>query len=98
MKNLIESYKNQSLLAFFLLFNAVVSFAQEGGGTTEGDASVSVSKTTTKSTSSTTMTDWYTQPWVWVVGGLVFILILVALVRGGSSRTEVKRTTVHRDV
>ena len=23
--------------------------------------------------------DWYTQPWVWVVGGAVFILLLVAL-------------------
>lgn len=26
---------------------------------------------------------WYTQPWVWVVGGAVFILLLVALLRGG---------------
>jgi len=27
--------------------------------------------------------DWYKQPWVWVVGAAVFILILVALLRGG---------------
>ncbi len=26
--------------------------------------------------------DWYMQPWVWVAGGAVFILILVALLRG----------------
>ncbi len=26
--------------------------------------------------------DWYQQPWVWVAGGAVFILILVALLRG----------------
>jgi hypothetical protein len=26
--------------------------------------------------------DWYMQPWVWVVGGAVFILILVGLLRG----------------
>lgn len=25
--------------------------------------------------------EWYEQPWVWVVGGAVFILILVALLR-----------------
>jgi hypothetical protein len=25
---------------------------------------------------------WYTQPWVWIVGGAVFILLLVALLRG----------------
>src|SRR3712207_75212 len=27
--------------------------------------------------------DWYTAPWVWVVGAAVFILLLVALTRGG---------------
>jgi hypothetical protein len=26
---------------------------------------------------------WYTQPWVWIVGGAVFILLLVALLRSG---------------
>jgi len=26
--------------------------------------------------------NWYTAPWVWVVGGAVFILLLVALLRG----------------
>ncbi len=27
--------------------------------------------------------EWYQQPWVWVVGGAVFILLLVALLRSG---------------
>lgn len=26
--------------------------------------------------------NWYQQPWLWVVGGAVFILLLVALIRG----------------
>jgi hypothetical protein len=26
--------------------------------------------------------NWYQQPWVWVVGGAVFIIILVALLSG----------------
>lgn len=26
-------------------------------------------------------TQWYAQPWVWIVGGAVFILLLVALLR-----------------
>ena len=26
---------------------------------------------------------WYTQPWVWIVGAAVFILLLVAMLRGG---------------
>ena len=29
--------------------------------------------------------NWYTQPWVWIVGGAVFILLLVALLRGNRS-------------
>lgn len=32
---------------------------------------------------------WYTAPWVWVVGAAVFILLLVALTRGGGRRTDV---------
>lgn len=30
--------------------------------------------------------NWYTQPWVWIVGGAVFLLLLVALLRGNSKR------------
>ena len=27
-------------------------------------------------------TTWYAEPWIWVVGGAVFIIIIVALMRG----------------
>jgi hypothetical protein len=30
--------------------------------------------------------DWYTRPWVWIVGGAIFLLLLVALLRGGGRR------------
>ena len=29
---------------------------------------------------------WYMQPWAWVIGGAVFILLLVALLRGSGSK------------
>lgn len=32
--------------------------------------------------------NFFTQPWVWVVGGLIFILLLVALMRGSGSKSE----------
>lgn len=32
--------------------------------------------------------NWYQQPWVWVVGGALFILILVAIVKSGSKSKE----------
>ena len=31
---------------------------------------------------------WYSAPWVWVVGAAVFILLLVALTRGGGRRSD----------
>ena len=27
--------------------------------------------------------EWYEQPWAWIVGAAVFILLLVAILRGG---------------
>lgn len=32
--------------------------------------------------------NWYQQPWVWVVGGAVLLLLLVAILRGGGSKKE----------
>jgi hypothetical protein len=30
--------------------------------------------------------NWYASPWVWIIGAAVFILLLVALLRGSGSR------------
>lgn len=59
--------------------------------------------TTTTSTTriSTKITDggggdnWYTEPWVWILGAALFTLLLVALLRGNSSgrRTDTASTT-----
>jgi hypothetical protein len=32
--------------------------------------------------------NWYASPWVWIVGVAVFILLLVALTRGGGRRAD----------
>ena len=58
----------------FLLLTLLVSFvtfAQESGG---ADIKVDVNK----DSGST----WYTNPVVWIIGAAVFILLLVALLRG----------------
>jgi hypothetical protein len=55
------------------LFVSMSLLAQEGG--TEGtDIKVDINKDNGG--------DWYAQPWVWIVGVAVFILLLVALLRG----------------
>lgn len=30
---------------------------------------------------------WYQQPWAWILGAAIFILLLVALLRGGKKNT-----------
>jgi len=77
--------------ALLLMMTSAFVWAQDSTGS-------STTVTTTETT--TTTTEWYTQPWVWIAGGAVFIIILVALLRGNSSKdkTEVSRsTTVIKD-
>jgi hypothetical protein len=52
-------------------FLSVVSFAQEKGV----DIDVNLKKDNA----------WYQQPWVWIVGIAVFVLLLAAILRGRSS-------------
>ena len=60
---------------FVLSLISVLGYAQEGGG---ADIDVNINKGG----------DWYQQTWVWIVGGALFVLLLVAILRGGSRRTE----------
>jgi len=58
-------------LTFLTALIGAISFAQ--------DAKLDVNVNTDKG-------NWYASPWVWVVGGAVFILLLVALTRGGNRK------------
>lgn len=65
---------------YFMLLSAflsVVTFAQEG-------ETKSVDININKNDGG----NWYASPWVWVVGAAVFILLLVALTRGGGRRAD----------
>ncbi|ANE51035.1 hypothetical protein [Flavisolibacter tropicus] len=57
-----------------LILCAVVSFAQE--------KSEEIDVTINKDDSHI----WYTSPWVWIVGSIVFILLLLAVLRGTEKR------------
>ena len=54
-------------------FLNVISFAQDKGI----DVDINVKKESA----------WYQNPVVWVIGGAVFILLLVALLRGGEKKS-----------
>jgi hypothetical protein len=59
-------------LVFILV--SFLSFAQE-----KTDVNIDINKDGGSS-------NWYTQPWVWIIGAAVFILLLIALLRGNRSR------------
>jgi hypothetical protein len=95
MKNVIKLW-NWKMILTLLIFNLVqvVLWAQDeaGGSSTTSTKKVDVSVETT---------EWYTSPWVWIVGAAVFILLLVALLGGGSRRaanSSSDRVTVTKTV
>jgi hypothetical protein len=65
------------------------------GSLTYGQDST-VTATTTATASTVEQTTWYTQPWVWIVGGAVFLLLIIALLRGGGSSSD--KVTVTKTV
>lgn len=78
MKHLIKTgFLKNAFLLFLMSFTAAITWAQ--------DSSTTAISTTATNTSETTV--WYTEPWVWVVGGAVLVLIIVALTRGNSSNS-----------
>lgn len=83
MKNLIRSiYKTfAAFIAISLLQTHL--WAQDSASST--------------TTTTTTTHSWYTQPWVWVVGGAVLLLLLIALMRGNSGTTEKVTVTKTRE-
>lgn len=62
----------KALLTFYAALLSVWVFAQEE--TKKVDVNIDA---------NTGGGAWYASPWVWVVGAAVFILLLVALTRGG---------------
>lgn len=60
-------------------------------------AAISQDTTRTKETVTEVLTNdealWYMQPWVWVVGGIALLLLLIALFSGGRKKDKVTSRT-----
>jgi hypothetical protein len=72
-----KQYMKKTYLSVIAAFLYVAALAQDNGGK---DVNVNIN---TKGNGN-----WYASPWVWVVGAAVFILLLVALSRGGGRRAD----------
>ena len=71
-KNLSKLWLKLTSL-ILLITCSIMAFAQDKGI----DVDINVKKETA----------WYQNPVVWVIGGAVFILLLVALLRGGEKKS-----------
>ncbi len=74
MKSFLSKSASKVSLVFASMLFTMVTFAQE---TKKLDIDID-----TKSDDS----GFFMQPWVWVVGGAVFVLLLIALLRGNSNK------------
>lgn len=70
MKHLIQNKARGFVLLLLACLLQVTAFAQDKG------LDINITK-------ESSTTSWYASPVVWIIGGAVFILLLVALLRGG---------------
>ena len=84
--NLIVFKAEKIFFTFLFLCISFMGFAQDSMTAT----------TTTNSTATSSQTVWYMQPLAWVIGGVVLLLILIALFRNNSSTSD--RVTVTKTV
>ena len=81
MKKLTFHAAQKFVLLFVLCVIQLLAWSQD-----------SVSHSTTTVTTKTN-NSFQVEPWMWIVGGAVLLVILVALLRGNSNK-DVSRTTV----
>lgn len=71
----LRNFTNRIALVIASFYVSLVAFAQDD--TKKIDVSIN-----TKGNEN-----FFAQPWVWVVGGAIFLLLLVALLRGGNNKS-----------
>jgi hypothetical protein len=86
MKNLFKPvFFKYGFLLFLLTIANAITWAQD---------TTTTAVTTTNTSTKTTEQTWYTEPWVWAAGAAVFILLIIALTRGGSISGRTDKVTV----
>ena len=76
MKVAISKCVNSLVMLVMGMLVSMYSFAQNAGRQVEMDITTTTTETAT----------WYSNPWVWIIGAAVFILLFAAILRG--NRTD----------
>ncbi|WP_462220141.1 hypothetical protein [Ferruginibacter sp.] len=86
MKNVFNPvFFKYGFVLFILTVANAVAWAQD---------TTTTAVTTTNTSTKTTEQTWYAEPWVWVVGAAVLILLIIALTRGSSTSGRTDKVTV----
>lgn len=89
----MKSYIAYLYLLFLTCAASFTTYAQEQGGTA---TSTHTSTTTTTPGTPAVDSSWLAANWMWLAGGAIVLIILIALMTRGR-KTVVERTTVVRD-
>ena len=85
MKKLIFHAVQKFVLLFVLCVTQLLTWSQDS-------VSYSTTTVTTKTNNS-----FQVEPWMWIVGGAVLLVILVALLRGNSNKDVSRNTVIKND-
>ena len=88
MKQSLNAYSSKFFLFAVILLSSVIAFAQDS----------TIATTTTSTSATSTEKTWYMEPWAWVLGGVILLVIILLATRSTSNTTSADRVTVTKTV
>ena len=88
MKHSLNFYSTKLFMFAVSILSSVIVFAQDS----------TVANTTTSTTATTTEKTWYMEPWAWVLGGVILLVIILLATRSTSNTTSADKMTVTKTV
>ena len=88
MKQLLNAYGLKLIVFAVTVLSSVITFAQDS----------TIATTTTSTSEISTEKTWYMEPWAWVSGGVILLVIILLATRSTSNTTSADRVTVTKTV
>ena len=88
MKQSLNAYSSKFFLFAVILLSSVIAFAQDS----------TIATTTTSTSATSTEKTWYMEPWAWVLGGVILLVIILLATRSTINTTSADKVTVTKTV